>query len=49
MIPDYESFEIVTKAERAGDSFQLRHHHAGYGGEGGGLAGLGDAHVGPDA
>src|SRR5215210_4700319 len=37
------------KAERAGDGFKLGHHHAGYGGEGARLAGLGDAHVGPDA
>ena len=39
----------ALKAERSGNCIQLRHHHAGDGGEGRRLAGLGHAHIGPNA
>src|SRR5215213_2005990 len=41
--------ESALETERSWDSVELWHHHAGYRGEGGRFAGLGDAHVGTNA
>ena len=41
--------ESASETERSGDRIQLWHYYAGYGGEGRRLAGLGHAHIGPNA
>src|SRR5215213_11159294 len=41
--------ESASETERSGNCIQLRHYYAGYGGERRRLAGLGYAHIGPNA